>query len=175
MNSEDKALLNIISGKDTEKKVMVGYEGKKQKHGDIKSPLTDIMAKARMPWFCPKCDSIMKKRLDRKMWMLFNHCFECQIQEEHEMRVNGTFESYEKKRFFQNRKSAILEQKADIKNWLDMGDMEVVEPVNIDTGFVHVEKYERPQSLIDEANEALEQLDATLKEVDSILEDLNEK
>ena len=107
MNSEDRALANILSGKENKKKIMVGYEGKKEKAKDIKSPLTDIMAKARMPWFCPKCDSIMKKRLDRKMWMLFDHCFECQLEEEHKMRVEGTFENYEKRKFFLNRRSAI--------------------------------------------------------------------
>ena len=173
MNSEDRALANILSGKENKKKIMVGYEGKKEKAKDIKSPLTDIMAQARMPWFCPKCDSVMKKRLDRKMWMLFNHCLDCQIEEEHQMRVSGTFDSYEKKKFFENRKSAILEQKDSIKEWLDAGDSTFVEPVNIDTGFVHVEKYERPPELIKEAEEALEQIDKTLDEVNSILEELN--
>ena len=173
MNSEDRALANILSGKENKKKIMVGYEGKKEKAKDIKSPLTDIMAKARMPWFCPKCDSIMKKRLDRKMWMLFDHCFECQLEEEHKMRVEGTFENYEKRKFFLNRRSAIDEQIESIQDWLKAGNSTFVEPVNIDTGFVHVEKYERPQELIDEANEALKQLAATKNEVNTILEELN--
>ena len=89
------------------------------------------------------------------------------------MRVEGTFENYEKRKFFLNRRSAIDEQIDSIKDWLKAGDSTFVEPVNIDTGFVHVEKYERPQELIDEANEALKQLAATKNEVNTILEELN--
>ena len=79
MNSEDRALKNILQGKPVEKAAWVGYEGKKQKPGDQKSRLTDIMAEARMPWFCPKCDKVMKKKLDNKMWTLFGYCFDCQV------------------------------------------------------------------------------------------------
>ena len=53
--------------------------------------------------------------------------------------------------------------------------MEVVEPVNIDTGFVHVDKYEKPAGLINEAKEALEQLKDTEKEVIEILDKLDAK
>ena len=63
MNSEDRALKEVLSGKTPEKRVMVGYEGKEKKQGDIKSKLTDIMAEVRMPWFCPSCKKIMKKRI----------------------------------------------------------------------------------------------------------------
>jgi len=175
MNSEDKALSSILAGQKYEKKVMVGYEKKKKKHGDIEGPLTEIMKEARMPWFCPKCDHIMKARLDRKMWMLFNHCFECQIEEEHELRVNGTFVDYENKKYFANRLSAIKDQIVSITEWLDASPMEVVEPVNIDTGFVHVDKYEKPAGLINEAKEALEQLKDTEKEVIEILDKLDAK
>jgi hypothetical protein len=41
---QNKALGNIISGRETEKRVMVGYKGEKKKKGDIKSHLTEIMA-----------------------------------------------------------------------------------------------------------------------------------
>ena len=72
MNSEDRALRDVLSGDKPKKRIMVGYEGEKKKNGDIKSKLTDIMMEVRMPWFCPKCDKIMKKRLDNKFWRLFN-------------------------------------------------------------------------------------------------------
>ena len=50
---QNKVLGDLLSGKTPEKRIMVGYEGKKQKSGDQKSRLTDIMAAARMPMFCP--------------------------------------------------------------------------------------------------------------------------
>ena len=43
MNSEDRALKNILQGKPVEKKVMGGYAGKKGKTGDVESHLTKIM------------------------------------------------------------------------------------------------------------------------------------
>ena len=64
---EEKALQSILRGETPEKRVMVGYEGKKQESGDQISRMTDLMKEARMPMFCPKCDKVMKKRLDNKM------------------------------------------------------------------------------------------------------------
>ena len=98
MNSEDRALKNILEGKPVEKRVMVGYEGKeKSLNGKTRtSELTEIMKGVRMPWFCPECKKIMKnQRLDGKMWRLYNHCFDCQLQIEHKMRVECTFDNWE--------------------------------------------------------------------------------
>ena len=53
---------------------------------------------ARMPWFCPKCDKVMKKRLDDKMWFLHDHCFDCQLKKEHRMRVDGTYDEWKEKK-----------------------------------------------------------------------------
>ena len=64
---QNKALGDILAGRETEKRVMVGYEGGKQKEGDQISRMTDIMKAARMPMFCPECEVIMKKKLDDKM------------------------------------------------------------------------------------------------------------
>ena len=60
-----------------------------------------------MPWFCPSCKKIMKKKLDNKMWNLFNHCFECQIEKEHEMRTRGVFKQWEAKKVLVNKRSII--------------------------------------------------------------------
>ena len=38
-----KAVRSILRGEEVQKTVMVGYEGKKQKQGDIESPLTSII------------------------------------------------------------------------------------------------------------------------------------
>ena len=64
---QNKALQNILEGKPVEKDyVQVGYEGKQEDLGGKtrKSELTDIMSEVRMPWFCPKCQKTMKKKLD---------------------------------------------------------------------------------------------------------------
>ena len=51
---------------------MVGYDKKqKNNHGDKIDRLSDIMKDVRiLPWFCPSCKKVMKKRLDNKMWFI---------------------------------------------------------------------------------------------------------
>ena len=94
---QNKALGDVLAGSTPEKRVMVGYEGKKQKGGDQISRLSDIMKEARMPMFCPECDKIMKQKLDNKMWSLFGHCFDCQIKIEHTLRIEGKYEEWAEK------------------------------------------------------------------------------
>ena len=92
---QNKALGDLLAGKTPEKRVMVGYEGKTES-GDKISRLSDVMKEARMPMFCPKCDVIMKKRLDNKFWNMYGHCFDCQIKIENKMRIDGTYDEWEK-------------------------------------------------------------------------------
>jgi ribosomal protein L37AE/L43A len=173
MNSEDRALKNILQGKPVTKSIMVGYEGKKQETGDQKSRLTDIMAAVRMPWFCPSCDKIMKKNLDNKMWRLYGHCFDCQIQEEHELRSKGLFKQWEDRKILINKRSIIEGQIKEIEEFISAGDTEVVEPVNVDTGYVHIEKYELDEKIKKEAEEALVSLDAALTNVNKTIKKLD--
>ena len=98
---QNEALKDLLAGKEHVKNyVQVGYEGKgpENKGGETrKSELTDIMASVRMPWFCPKCDKAMKKKLDRKFWSTQGHCMDCQIEFENKLRVKGEFDNYAKK------------------------------------------------------------------------------
>ena len=115
---QNKALQDIISGREHEKEyVQVGYEGKQEDLGGKtrKSELTDIMSKVRMPWFCPKCQKTMKKRLDDKFWRMMGHCFDCQIELENKMRINGEFKEYAYSKMLENQKSQLkdLEQSLD--------------------------------------------------------------
>ena len=173
MNHEDKVLKALISGREPEKRIMVGYEPKKEKKGDIKGHLTDIMAEVRMPLFCKKCTKVMKNRLDDKMWRLYNHCFNCQIEIEHKMRVNGTFQKWEDKKILDNKKSIILDQIQSIKEWKDEGDTQFIEPVNVDSGFVHVETFERDSVIIKLADEALVELNAALVSINKTIAEFN--
>jgi len=118
MDRANKALKDLMSGKEHEKDyVQVGYEGKQENRGGEtrKSELTDIMASVRMPWFCPKCDKAMKKKLDNKFWRTKGHCFDCQVEIENRMRIEGTFEDYAKTKMLENQKAYLkdLEQSID--------------------------------------------------------------
>ena len=57
---------------------------------------------ARMPWFCPKCKKVMKRKLDDKMYRLYRHCFDCQIKFENKMRIDGIYDSWEKDKIKNN-------------------------------------------------------------------------
>ena len=101
---QNKALQSILDGGTPEQRIMVGYSGKKVVEGDNISKLTNVMKNARMPWFCPKCDKVMKKRLDDKMWFMYDHCFDCQIKKEHKMRIEGTYDDWMKNKILSNQK-----------------------------------------------------------------------
>tara|TARA_Y100000310_G_C20658554_1_gene803379 strand:- start:1153 stop:1683 length:531 start_codon:yes stop_codon:yes gene_type:complete len=173
MNHEDKVLKDLLAGRTPEKRIMVGFGSEKKKQGDIKSELTDIMAEVRMPWFCPACDKVMKKRLDNKFWRLFGHCFDCQIEVEHELRVAGEFEKWERKKVCDNKRSIILEQIQSIKEWRKQGKTQFVEPVNVDSGFVHIETFERDEKVAKLADEALVELNAALESIEQTIAELN--
>ena len=94
---QNKVLGDLLSGREPEKRIMVGYEGQKEKQGDKESALSKIMQEVRMPMFCPECKKVMKKKLDNKFWRLMGHCFDCQIKVENKLRVEGKYEEWEKK------------------------------------------------------------------------------
>ena len=55
---QNKALKDLMQGREYEKDyAQVGYEGKEENLGGKtrESELSEVMQKARMPWFCPKC------------------------------------------------------------------------------------------------------------------------
>ncbi len=62
----------------------------------------DVRASVIVPLFCPKCSSIMKHENDKKMYGIYGHCFSCQIKEETEMKINGTYVEFEKSKLRQN-------------------------------------------------------------------------
>jgi len=115
---QNKALKDLMSGKEhTKEYVQVGYEGKQENLGGKtrKSELTDVMASARMPWFCPKCDKAMKKQLDNKFWRMTGHCFDCQVEIENKLKVQGKFDDYANTKMLENQKAQLkdLEQSLD--------------------------------------------------------------
>ena len=100
---QNKALGDLLKGRAPEKRVMVGYKGKEKEKGDIIPKMTELMQGVRMPWFCPECKCVMKQKLDDKMWKLFGHCFECQIQIENKLRIEGKYEEWAEKKINNNK------------------------------------------------------------------------
>ena len=91
-----------------------GYKIQKGKLDHLRS----LLAKNQMPSACPKCNKQMNKKLDRKFWMLEKHCFDCQVEFEHNLRIEGKYETYEKDRMRRNAES-----------WLKDAEQEAMELV----------------------------------------------
>ena len=125
MERQNKALQDIMDGKEHVKDyVQVGYEGKKEENlggKTRKSELTDIMASVRMPWFCPKCTKAMKKKLDDKFWRMMGHCFDCQIEIENKLKIEGKFQEYANLKMLENQKSQLKDLEQSITDFEKTG------------------------------------------------------
>ena len=98
--------------------------GEKEKNAKLedrknRKEKSDILASARMPLFCSECNKIMKKRLDNKMWMLHKHCFDCQIEFENKLRIEGKYEEWEKEKMIDNAKAYIRDVKNELDDYVD--------------------------------------------------------
>jgi len=165
---QNKVLGDVLSGRTPEKRVMVGYEGKKQESGDKISRLSDIMKEARMPMFCPECDVIMKKRLDNKFWSMFGHCFNCQVKIENKMRIAGTYDEWEKNKIKENKISFIKEQIQAIEEWKDMKAPEFFNNVGVNQPMLEKEKWDIDvEKITKEAEEAIEKFTEELKKLEN--------
>ena len=165
---QNKVLGDLLSGKTPEKRIMVGYESSKEKQGDKVSKMTELMQEARMPLFCPNCKKVMKKRLDNKMWNLYNHCFDCQIEFENKLRIEGKYKDWEKKKVKDNKISFLKEQIQAIKEWRDMKAPEWYNNVGVNTPELEKEKWDVDTTQIQLiADEALEKFNETLKELEN--------
>ena len=164
---QNKVLGDLLSGKTPEKRVMVGYEGKTES-GDKISRLSDVMKEARMPMFCPKCDVIMKKRLDDKFWNMYGHCFDCQIKVENKMRIDGTYEAWEKEKIKQNKISFIKEQIQAIEEWRNTKAPTWFNNVGVNTPELEEEKWDIDvEKIKQEADDALEKYSEALEKLEN--------
>tara|TARA_R100000234_G_scaffold44245_1_gene26317 strand:+ start:270 stop:791 length:522 start_codon:yes stop_codon:yes gene_type:complete len=137
---QNKALGNLLKGQEVEKRSMVGYEGKQKEKGDIKSELTDIMSEVRMPLFCPKCKKTMKKKLDDKFWRLFEHCWDCQLDFEHKLRLEGKYDEWAISRAKNNQKAWVDDMIQGVEQWRDERPVDQVYNVGIKDPEVKIEK-----------------------------------
>ena len=80
-----------------------------------KTQYSKIMESARVPLVCPSCKKLMKKRLDGKYFSLRGKCMDCVIQDEHIMRVNGTYDAYEQSMVVKNAMSMLQEARVQIE------------------------------------------------------------
>jgi len=121
-----------------------------------------------MPMFCPKCDVIMKKKLDDKMWSLFGHCFDCQIKMENKLRIEGGYEEWAEEKIRSNKIAFIKDQIQAISEWRDSKAPEWFNNVGVNTPELEKEKWDIDMKKVKrEAEEALKKYTEVLEQLES--------
>jgi hypothetical protein len=147
-------LRNLVKGKYGDKTtVSTGYQKAKEFHGEgdvweedgrtwtikngIKQNITKL-DKAKegivLPLFCPTCSRTMKPHLDKKWFVMYGYCFDCQVDFEAQLKKQGKLEEFEKQTINQhldgtikdfeiwfdeliNTKSQFITEAGDIEKW----------------------------------------------------------
>ena len=176
-----KARESILRGETPEKRIfvhMADLEEKKKREDEIKADRErkndkmEALKDAKMPWFCPECDKVMKSRLDDKMYRLYNHCFDCQVKFENKLRIEGKYEEWEEKKVLNNQLSYIKDQIQSVEDWVDETENSptVFNQVGVKDVELVQEKWSNNRETIDKmSGEALEGLNKIKEEVEEKL------
>jgi len=73
---------------------------------------------ARMPFWCPECSKPMNHRFDRKFYYLRGWCFDCNIEWEGKMRIEGKWEEFEKRALRENEKSFLKDKIDEVLSYI---------------------------------------------------------
>jgi hypothetical protein len=172
-------LRNLIQGKYGEKNtISTGYTKQYEHHeegdvweeddrtwtikNDIKQNITKLDSAKKeinLPLFCPCCSNVMKPHLDKRFYLQYKRCFNCQVDHEHQLRKEGKLEAFEKDVINQHLEGTIN----DFEVWFD-------ELINTNNSFVteqgDVEKWDGDgkSQLLKYKEEALEYLKKQKKE-----------
>jgi len=173
---QNDALQTILDGGTPEKRIFVAMEDTKEKKERQKQIVkereeanerSEALKAARTPWFCPKCDKVMNKRLDDSTYRKYSHCFNCQLKVENKMRIDGTYDDWMKEKVISNKLAWIEDQKEEIKTFRDQKAPEYLQQIRPDGYSVDKEKWGVDVSQVrkqaDEALEYLEKIEDSLK------------
>lgn len=186
MHKSRRKILDVMDGNYT--KDTFGYRETQEERGErlrreeeqgrAKRELDDAMKEFRMPWFCPKCKNYMGNKFDKKFWLRTGHCFTCQQDYEHKLRVSGLYPLWERIKIFQNEISILKEQRVKFAEALD-SDMAVSQLVNSDGTITSFEFAGRWETIKQELKSEIEWIDETLpaaeNELKRMIDELNEK
>ena len=117
----------------------------------------------------------MKKRLDDKMYRLHNHCFDCQIEFENKLRIEGKYEQWEEKKVLNNQLSYIKDQIESIEDWKEEASkpFESMDSVGIKEVELQKEKWTQNKEQVEKmAKEALEELNKIKEDAEEKLNSL---
>lgn len=151
-----------ITSSSDHKEGDIWYENDKKwtiKHG-IKQTISKFEG-AKKPFFCPKCERIMRGKADDRMWLLRGKCHRCVIEEETKMRLDGKWEAYERGLMLAN---AIAMAKDVIQEFTAYRDAIGNPEIHFADGRIETWKVDNTQIKKD-LQEYIEQIEAWLQEL----------
>ena len=173
-----KARESILRGETPEKRIFVHMEDleeKKKRDEEVKAERErvndrmDALKEARIPWFCPECDKVMRRKLDDKMFRLFSHCLDCQLKFENKLRIEGKYDEWEEKKVLNNKLSYVKDQIESIKDWKSQS-FEVYNQVGIKDIELEKEKWNVDEKQIEiTANEAIKEFEDIKADLEKVI------
>ena len=173
---QNKAMQQILRGETPDRRIFVAMEDvNEQKERKrlfdeerIESEKrTEALKAARMPWFCPKCDKVMKKNIDDKMWRLYGHCSNCQVEFENRLAIDGKYDEWVKSVERENKLAWIRDQRETINEFKKQDTVEFFAQIRREGYSRDTEKWEIDTSKImkqaDEYLEYLQKMEDTLQ------------
>ena len=155
---QNEALSSILDGKTPEKRIFVamgdkeyekGRKEEREKEQKRMNEISEVMQEARMPWFCPKCKKVMKSHWDDKTWWLYKHCFDCQIQFENKLAIEGKLKDWHKKKEFESRLSHIKDIIEGIKEYKKQEEPKFLRQTAANDRVVDEEKWNMNKELVE--------------------------
>jgi len=177
-----KAREAILRGEEAPKRIMVQMTNTKEDkerseearlEREKKAERSDALKEARMPWFCPKCKGVMKHRNDDKMYRINGNCFNCQLEFEHNLRLEGKYEEYENRRVWTNELAYLKDQIISIEEWKKQSSKPVVAYDSVGVNDVELQKETWSQNVEQVEKMAKESLEELNKMKEVVEEKLN--
>ena len=132
-------LRNLVQGKYGDKTTMgTGYQKAKEFHNEgdiweengktwtIKNGIKQTISKldearkaSLIPLACPECNKALKHYLDKNAWKTTKKCFDCNIKEETQMRLNGTFDEHVKEVYRKNAMAWLEDKRIQFEDFIN--------------------------------------------------------
>jgi len=145
---------NLLMGKSGDKtQTMTGYEKSSQDYNEgdvwtdafgknwtIKNGVKQSVTKndkfkqlAILPMKCPRCENLMKTDdLNKKMYHIHGHCFDCTIKIEQQLKLEGKWHDYEAGKVKANLKTSLEDFEQAVDTWYTQQDSFVSEDGDVE-------------------------------------------
>lgn len=129
---------------------------------------------------CKQCNADVRwgNYLDDRVWPKTQLCYDCFTKNETRMKMDGTWEYFDKIRELKNEKSAILDYKKkfdETLNWCKQNENKPLEFINEDGSIEKWENSDGLEKIKEDVTKDLDFINARLAEIDGFITDLEQK